>query len=179
MAILWESGSRELTMRNLAKRISLSEAAIYRHFQDKEEIIQNLVNQTCDPSLLHISTEDKNNPLEILENLMSQQLANLSQKPFLTTIVFQDELFREYHSIKEKLQNHRLAKEKIIISQIEKGQKQRIFDNAIKPEVFALLFQGSIRMAVLKWKEAEFSYSLVQQGEQIMQELKRYLKGDK
>ncbi|HHY09238.1 MAG TPA: TetR/AcrR family transcriptional regulator [Firmicutes bacterium] len=163
-------------MRNLAARIGLSEAAIYRHFRDKEEIVLQLANQACD--LLLIENLPAKEPLKALELLLARQFQRLSEKQLLTAVIFQEELFRQYPKVREKFQKHRAAKEKLIISLIEKGQEAGSIDPQVNGEVFALFFMGAIRMSVLKWKDADFSYSLPQLGREIMPELKRFLKGE-
>lgn len=163
-------------MRNLAKKVALSEAAIYRHFRDKEEIVRHLTNQACD--LLLIEDLPKNDPLKALEELLYRQLQRLDEKKLLTAIIFQEELFRQYPNVREKFQKHRVKKETLIISLVQEGQEQGLFNAAVSAGIFALLYMGIIRMAVLKWKDTNFAYSLPEQGKQIMPELKRFLKGE-
>lgn len=172
--ILLELGARGLTMRNLARRVGLSEAGLYRHFRDKEEIVRTVAQKTCDPSL--VPELKKEEPLAALEKLMQKQLQKLNRIPQLAAVSFQEELFREYPTVEEELQEHRREKEKLIISLVEKGQVQGIFKPDLSGEVFALIFMGSMRLAVLQWKESGFTYSLPKQGEKIMAVLTRLLK---
>ncbi|NLJ81064.1 MAG: TetR/AcrR family transcriptional regulator [Firmicutes bacterium] len=176
LAIIFESGARSLTMRSLAQRVGLSEAAIYRHFRHKEDLIQNLTNQTCDPLLAE--GLEKSDPWEALQKLMQRQLQRLSEKPQLTAIIFQEELFSEYPQIKQKLMAHQKEKKELIQSALARGQKEGVFKPNIEKEIFTLIYMGSVRMAALNWKESGFSYSLPKQGERILSLIESLLKED-
>ena len=89
-------------MRNLAEQVGLSEAALYRHFRGKEDIVQNLTDLACD--FVPAQGLGTAGPLDSLEELMYRQLRKLSTTPHLTAIVFEEELFREYPAVRAKLQ---------------------------------------------------------------------------
>ena len=137
--------------------------------------MQTLTDQTCNTL---DQDWDSRKPLVSLKMLMDRQLANIAETPHLTAIVFEEEIFREYPAVRLKLQQHRRKKEDVIISLVRQGQAQRIFDRNLDAQIFSLLFMEGIRMAVLKWKESDFSYSLLEQGERIMAEFRRLLEGE-
>lgn len=174
LRILFQSGSHFLTMRTIAQEIGISEAAIYRHFENKEELVSCLTELACDQEILQLEMGD---PLLWLGELMVRQLERINSTPHLTAVVFQEELFREYPEVAQKFAQHRANKEALIVGIVKLGQEQGLIDSQVDPNVFALIFMGSIRMAVVKWKELDFAYALPHEAKRIMGELTRFLKG--
>lgn len=173
--IIYEKGFYNLTIRNIAEKIGISEAAIYRHFKNKKEIIDKLTDLVFSKEC-EFEVDSNKNVLMIFESFIKKQINRFENNPYLAIISFQDDIFREYKDIKEKFINHQKQREKEIKRLILKGQKENIIKNEINPEVFASVFMGSIRITVSKWKNNDFSYSLEQKLNEIKEELLKYIK---
>ena len=50
--LIMRSGSEHVTVRNMAKEVGISQAAIYRHFKSKTEILSFLADSVADGLLL-------------------------------------------------------------------------------------------------------------------------------
>lgn len=175
--IIYENGFYKLTIRNISEKMDISEAAIYRHFNGKEDIIDQLTDlvfsQGCS-----LNIKSKEDPLETLKKFIDKQIDFFENNPYLSIISFQDDMFREYPQIKEKFINHQLKREEEIIKLIEQGIEQKLVQKKVNPEAFASLYMGSIRITVLKWKNSNFNYSLKDKLQEIKTELFKYLEGD-
>ncbi len=176
--IIYEKGFSKLTIREIARHLDISEAALYRHFNDKKDIIDQLTdlvfNEAC--ALENKANQDA---LRILENFMLSQADKFTKNPYLAVISFQDEMFREYPAIKEKFNKHQIKREEELVKIIKKGIKEKNIREDINPNSFAVIFMGSIRVTVLKWKNNDFSYSLKKELNKIKEELFKYIAGDK
>ncbi|MGM0445312.1 MAG: TetR/AcrR family transcriptional regulator [Bacillota bacterium] len=173
--IIYEKGFYNLTVRNIAERIGISEAAIYRHFKNKKEIIDKLTD-TVFSNECEFELNSKKDSLEIFESFIDQQIERFEKNPYLAIISFQEDIFREYEDIKEKFIKHQKQREREIKKLIIKGQKENNIKKEINPEVFASVFMGSIRITISKWKNSNFSYSLKEKLNEIKLEIFKYVK---
>ncbi|HLV32481.1 MAG TPA: helix-turn-helix domain-containing protein, partial [Chitinispirillaceae bacterium] len=94
--LIAQGGIQQLTMKNLSKRIGISEPAIYRHFENKSSILeaiqdtfsigkQTLVN---DIIYTHLSGIDK------IQKFIEMHFAAFHQKPTLASVIFSEEIFQ-------------------------------------------------------------------------------------
>ena len=175
--IIYEKGFYRLTIRNISDKMNISEAAIYRHFKGKEDIIDQLTDLVFSEGC-SFDIESTENPVEVLKKFIDKQIEFFEKNPYLSIISFQDDMFREYPKIKEKFIHHQKKREDEIINLIQRGIEKNLIQNKVNPEVFASLYMGSIRITVLKWKNSNFNYSLSEKLQEIKRELFKYLEGD-
>jgi len=176
LKIIYEEGFYNLTIRNIAERTDISEAALYRHFKNKKEIINNLVDLIFESDYFQYREIDKSNPIELLQKIIFIQMKEFEESPYITAITFQDEIFREYPDIGEKFNRHREEREAFFSKIITINQSKGLISEELDPETFALLLMGAIRMLVLKWKGANFSFSLKDKARMVIQELFKLLR---
>ncbi len=176
LSIIFEEGFHALTIRKIADSCGITEAALYRHFENKEDLINSLTRPLFDQKMLPESTDEEKDPYQELYGFMYRQFSHLEKNPQLTAILFQEEIFRQYPDIRVKFNQHRQKREEKIMKLILSGQKQGIIDRGVKPRIFALLYMGSIRISVLRWRNEGFSYSLAEEADHITEELFKLLK---
>ncbi|MDP3039680.1 MAG: TetR/AcrR family transcriptional regulator, partial [Deltaproteobacteria bacterium] len=81
-------GSENVTVRRIAKEIGVSEAAIYKHFKSKKEILGFLVDYIEENLIGDIEKSDHhNNILELLENIMRNHLSSMEQRKGVSFLV--------------------------------------------------------------------------------------------
>ena len=175
LAIIYNEGFYSLTIRNIARKIGISEAAIYRHFKSKKEIINTLADWVFSESQLWQIKCNNNNYYQTLRAIMLKLLNHLKDNPEFTSILFHEEIFREYPEIREKFNHHRLQNEKHIIDIIKKGQNKGVFALNVTPHIFALLYMGSIRITVLRWRNSSDKISSEETVNEITKELFKIL----
>jgi len=175
LSIIYNEGFYNLTIRNIARKTDISEAAIYRHFKNKKEIINKLADWVFSKSRLW-QVKSNNNYYQSLKDIMFKLLNHLKFNPEFTSILFHEEIFREYPKVREKFNKHRLHNEKHIVSIIKEGQKNGVFDQEVNPHTFALLYMGSIRVTVLKWQNSSQQVLVEKTINNITHELFKILK---
>lgn len=88
LEIIHEEGFSILTIQNIANRIGISQAAIYRHFEDKHQIVDHLSDLAFHLPLTAVQSPDTCNPAQRLHLIISGQIQELEKNPYLTAIVF-------------------------------------------------------------------------------------------
>ncbi|MFW6007317.1 MAG: TetR/AcrR family transcriptional regulator [Halanaerobiales bacterium] len=174
--IIFNQGFHSLTMRKIAEKVGISEAAIYKHFNSKKEIIVTLVNNLFSENEFYKKIENQKDPYDALYKIMEKQFSYLDSRPEITSIIFEEDIFREYPEIKSKFKKITDKREDILTDFITSAQKKKQINQEIDPQSFALIYMGSIRISVLRWKNNDFSYSLKNQAKVIMGTLFQALK---
>ena len=172
LRIVHEKGIHSLTLREIADGVDVSEAALFRHFKSKEDIVDSLASNVFDNNQFFPRGEG---PWEALENMLVWQLENFQRNPLHTAILFQEDIFREFPSVKERFDLRRSSRSSLIRQLVREGQAAGAFSADADGEAFSLPFLGSLRMAVLEWRYAGFSYDLRNKAPALLHLLKKSL----
>ncbi|MGM0437026.1 MAG: TetR/AcrR family transcriptional regulator [Bacillota bacterium] len=176
LEIISKKGFYNLTIRNIAAEINISEAGVYRHFKNKKEIITMLAEEFfCHDTKINNINENKNS-IKKLKDIIEIQLELFSENPLMTAITFQEEIFREYPEIWSKFNRHREKREELIKNIIKEGKKKGEIKDLIDPESFTAIFMGTIRMTVIEWRGSNFEFSILEKGKKIFSQLEEFLK---
>ncbi len=175
LEIIHEKGYKNLVVRNIADRIDISEPAVYRHFDNKEDIVRSLAEMVFKENTPDIDQEKYKDPQSLLKEVLHSQFEGLEKNPYVTAVLFQSELFREYPEVKRLFVEHRQEKKESLENIVREGQKSGFFSTDADPEIFALIFMGSVRMSAIEWRDEGFSYSLTGLTDQIADELFKIL----
>ena len=92
-----EHGIQDLTIKTLAADLNLSEAALYRHFKSKNEILLGLLTYFIEEMKgrldVILSNKDRS-PSELLKALFDSQLKTFVQKPSVVSVIFSESIFQ-------------------------------------------------------------------------------------
>ena len=80
--LIIKKGSEHLTVRSIAKEVGLTEAAIYRHFKSKREILSFLMDHILSSMLKEIERSQDKDPvsLETLNVILKRHLSEIEQR---------------------------------------------------------------------------------------------------
>ena len=157
-------GSEHVTVRRMAKEIGVSEAAIYRHFKSKRDILSFLVDDIEDTLLTDIKGiySDTLNPLETLEKIMRNHISAVEQKKGVSfqviaeIISFGDKkLNRKVHDVIDKY----IERIRGILSE---GVKAGIIRQDIDLNATATLFFSMVQGLVNIWALSNYHFNLDQ-----------------
>ena len=142
--IIYNDGLKKLSTRNLAKRIGLSEGAIFRHFDSKQDIILSIIKDVQTDfigSLRSIANSDVE-PEERLNLFLCQTVTYLRKNKGITLLMFSEASHNNDVALKDNLlqifNNQKKLVSKIILDGIAIGK----WDEAIPVENVAMLYMG-------------------------------------
>jgi len=177
MEIIHQRGIQNLTIKEISKKIGISEQAIYRHFKNKLAILLALIeyfNENLKNSFNH--NTDEIPVLKKIKQLTKAHMEYLRNNPSTAAIIFSEEIFRNENVLVE-LVNQSLQKR---LGQMSGLFALAIENNEVKssviPENMALVFLGSLRLLVKEWQMSDFSFDLVERGEKVIAELIELIK---
>lgn len=175
--IISELGIQDFTTKNLAKEMNFSEAAIYKHFPGKVEIILailTLFDQQADEILVKIKQVEKPGFNEIFE-IFKNRCAMFERKPYYANVIFSEEIFQNDVRFKEKIlgimKKHRKLILDILKQMIEDGKISRIYHE----NELATIIMGSFRLLVTQWRLSHFQFPLREYLENLFAALKKMM----
>jgi len=172
LKIVDHKGIQALTLREIADNVGVSEAALFRHFKNKEDIVDSLTSMVLNGNQFFPKGEG---PWEALEHMLVWKLELLHRNPPHTSVLFQEDIFREFPSVKERFDLRRSSRTLFIRQLVREGQQQGVFAADVDDEAFSLLFMGSLRLVVLEWRQAGFSYDLRAKSAPLLHLLRKIL----
>lgn len=178
LELIAESGIQSLTIKNLAKKIGFAESALYRHYENKTQILLAILN-FFKQSTGHFFTNQlnsKENALIKIENLFKNHFRKFSASPSLVAVVFSEEIFRNEVELTEKVKE---IMDKNIMSLntiIEDGQKIGEIRADIDASHLSVMILGSLRMFVKQWHMSDYNFDLIEKGNDFINSIKIMIK---
>ncbi len=171
-------GIQELTIKNLASDLSLSEAALYRHFKSKNEILLGLLTYfilEMNERLEVILEEKEEKPSVLLKKIFMSQLKTFVQKPAIVSVIFSEGIFQFNKELSDKVSTMMALMQNNINALIIRGQNEGVYAKLLEPETITTIIMGSMRMVVLKWKLSGNKSNLVNDGKNVLNGLLKML----
>jgi AcrR family transcriptional regulator len=142
--IIYTDGLKNLSTRNLAKRIGMSEGSIFRHFPSKQDIILSIINDVQKEFIGSLRTIANSNaePEERLNRFLCQTVTYLTKNKGITMLLFSEASHNNDAALKNNLSqifnNQKQLVSKIILDGIALG----FWDEGIPVENVAMLYMG-------------------------------------
>lgn len=166
-----EHGIQDLTIKTLAADLNLSEAALYRHFKSKNEILLGLLTYFIEEMkgrLDFILSNKNRTPSELLNDLFDSQLRTFVQRPSVVSVIFSESIFQfnkelssTVSSMMELMQDH-------IEGIVKKGQANGSFSKLVGVSTTTTIIMGGMRITVLKWKLSGHKSDLIKDGNKVL-----------
>lgn len=160
--IIATRGMENLSIRDLAKEVGISEAAIYRHFPSKKDILLLLI-EDIEKTLLDTvdrAATEKKDPLHGLENVLRAHLSYVEQRRGVSLIVISETLRLADMNLRKRMfevVNRYLSRiEELLARGIKSGQISQEIDLSTA----ALTFFAIIHTTVTLWALSNSGFSL-------------------
>jgi len=164
-------GIQNLTIKNLASDIGLSEPALYRHFAGKNEILMSLLEffkMEMKNRLKNISVQPGTNAGDELRAIFSNQLQTFTNKPAIVSVIFAESIFHFDDGLSNKVSEIMDLMQEYVSANIKKGQENGQYGKLINISTLTTIIIGGIRLTVLKWKLSGHKSNLVKDGKGVL-----------
>jgi len=165
--LLATQGMRALTVNRLARMVGLVPSALYRHFHNKEEILDAILAHLRERILENVALarREASQPLAVIHRLLLRHVHMLMEFQALPRILFSDEISlidptrraRMYGIIQDFL----AALAEIIAEGQHRGQ--------IRPDIpahrVAVMFIGLFQPSVALWHLSGGTFDMIEQGD--------------
>ena len=144
LEIISSDGLKKLSISNLARRIGMSDGAIFRHFHTKNEIIASIINDVqrdLISGLRKIATSLED-PETRLEKFIFSSVNYLTGNKGITMLLFSEASYNNDKILKDQLFQIFNSQKQLISKIILDGMAIGKWDEKIAVEYVAILYMG-------------------------------------
>jgi len=169
MELISERGIQSLTIKNISKKVGISEPAIYRHFDSKTEILLAILDLFIENNKQIFKSEvvEKADIKEIIDGLFYKFVDTFLSHPHLISVVFSEEIFRNDTIFRKKTKSIIDGNYSILISLINKAQEKGQVVNDLDPKAMTTLILGSLRLCVKRWQMDNYEFDLKKETDKL------------
>lgn len=152
--ILDELGIQGLTSKEIAKRQGITEPAVYKQFQGKQDIILNILDRFCsfDDMIRNTILEQKLSHREGILFYAKSYAEYYENYPQITTVMFSYDMYRYDPEINEKMMGINRSRYEVIYEMVKGGQASGEICGEISSEDIADMIIGLLWSTTFKWK---------------------------
>jgi len=171
--IISNGGIQDLTMKNLSKSLGISEPAIYRHFDNKQQILITMLDSFKHQNQLITikNTPDDQTGLQHIQNSIKGIFQRLKDNPAISAVIFSEEIFQNESELAEMIQEILNANIRVFTRIILNGQRDKSIRSDVEADELSVVVMGSVRHLVTIWRISEFSFDLLKSGEKLLRTL--------
>ncbi|WP_420146632.1 TetR/AcrR family transcriptional regulator [Spirosoma sp.] len=144
--LFWKYGIRSVTMEDIAKQLGISKKTIYQHFNDKEQILSQVIEGKMgrDQSEMMCMAVEADNPVEEIMHVLSMIQKHADQvSPNLLI-----DLKRHYPQAFAQFRRYKEGEiMRSILENIQKGISQGLYRADLNPAILARLRVEQIELA--------------------------------
>ena len=168
LKLIAEQGIQHLTIRNLSTAIGVTEAALYRHFPGKTEIIQAMVSRF---------EEDVDDIGELrgwaaIEAALIRRTELVLAKPDLARVVFAEELFKDSPETEQILHGMMQRHYKIMEQHFQEAVEDGVIRADIPMDTLFRLILGPLRLLIKQWGLSGGSFDLCAKRDEMLSLMK-------
>lgn len=159
--IISTQGIQGFTIKNLSHSIGISEAAIYRHFDNKISILLAILDcfKSSGELLFGNLNTSSSSPLKNIEMIFQGHFNAFNDNPSLVSVIFSEEIFRGEPILQQKISEIMDKNSAVIKSLVAEGQAKGEINPNIESKYITLIILGSLRMMVKKWQMGDKTFN--------------------
>lgn len=169
-----EKGIQGLTIKNLSKKLGITEPAIYRHFDNKIQILITLLDLLQNNTRVIFEAELNSDETAVrkIERLFGKHFKSFAEMPSLASVVFSEEIFRNEEKLISKISEVIDYNSRTLLDILKEGQRKNEIRSDINVDHLVVFIMGALRLFVKKWQFAKFSFDLQKEGNKLIQSVK-------
>ena len=171
--IIDKRGIQGLTIKNLSKEIGVTEGAIYRHFENKREILSSILIQFKDNLKAFTDYMDDSSltTYEKISGILNHFRKIFEANPAIVSVIFAEEIFQNDNELSKVIAAILQNNQQFLLGIIKEGQQRGELREDLNPTMMVDSIFGPFRLLVKKWKMEEFDVSLKEGMDEFLQYL--------
>jgi AcrR family transcriptional regulator len=151
--LIANGGVDALTVRGISSKIGVTEAAIYRHVESKEEVLILLLDDVRQSLLAAIkeATATDRRALDKLEHLLQRHLSFIEARRGISFVVIAEAA--QFQESRVRQAGRKLVEDYLgfVEGIVSKGVESGEIDSTINPSAAATMFFGIVQASVTRW----------------------------
>lgn len=173
--IIAEEGIQSLTIKNLSKAVGVTEAALYRHYENKQSIIMSIIDHFEKFSKI-VPGEDISSPFDAIKEFLMSRYDKFISNPELSKVMFSEALFLNDKEISERMRMLIHGHRKELEALIDSAKKKGLIKNDIETRSLFRMIVGSMRLLVTQWCFNGYSFDLKKEGVNLWNNIELMIK---
>ncbi len=175
--LIAEKGIQGFTIKNLSKAIGISEPGIYRHFENKTQILLTILDGFTEMAemLSGLISNNKLSAVQKISFMFNKMVERFEETPSLVSVIFSEEIFKNEEVLKRKIIKILNTNEDTLEAIIRTGQKNNEIRTDSDEKVLALMVMGSLRLLVKRWDLNEHKFDLSKEGKLLLNSIEAVL----
>ena len=168
--IIDNKGIQGLTIKHLSKEIGITESALYRHFESKNDIILAILDGFNEISemLAAMMKTFEGTTIEKINTMFGNMLDLFSETPSVVSVIFSEELFKNDKVLKQHVKEIQNRNQNTVEMILNKGQEQGDVRKDVDSKYLALIIMGGIRLMVKNWSLNDYDFDIKDEGDKLM-----------
>ncbi len=179
--LIARNGIQGLTIKNIARKVGVSEPAIYRHFDSKIDILLGILSYFRDRTISALEgiSSSHLSPMQQLESIFQDHFKRFTDSPALASVIFSEEIFQNDKRLSEEVLSIMKLNQGKILAIIKEGQKNSEIRADIPEEQLSLIIMGALRIIITRWRLAGFQFNLEEEGRMLWDSLRTLIQKEK
>lgn len=168
-----ELGIANVSMKEIARRENVTDAALYKHFRSKEEIFLNVIEYYVryDSYIFHTVEAKKGSFKEKVFAYFQLYAEYYDNYHAITSILGMYEVLL-YNGEFARIVKETISKRnRFLMGLLEEGLEQGEFKLTVKPENMAYILSGAFEKIIYMWRLERYQFSLKEKAEGAVREL--------
>lgn len=171
LELIGEKGVVSLRTSEIAERVGFSEAALYKHFSTKGEVVKATIRTAGKELIGSLSTvackAETENELEKLRRVLETHLSFINENPGMARLLFSDEVHFNQKDLRKELLNITKKYQDLVHGLLEKGIKKGIVREGLDVDAATTFYIGLVQSQVLFWSLSGGEKSLEEQVSEL------------
>ena len=175
--LISKQGIQGLTIKNLSKKIGITEPAIYRHFDNKICILLAILDYFKEKSEAMFSQQanSNDNSLQRIERIFQGHFMAFEKMPSLVSVIFSEEIFRNEPTLQQKIVDIMDRNSGVIKAIVAEGQAKGEIKSEVESKYLTLIIIGALRMMVKRWQMGDKSFKHKQEVRSLFGSIKQLI----
>ncbi len=167
--IISEGGTQNLSMLKIAERIGVTDAALYKHFISKNEMLLFMIDLIEEMLIDRMKENSKNlvDPLKKLKSILSFQFSFIEQNKGIPRILFSEALQFGDSKLTSKTASILNKYLNLIKETLSEAKRTGQIKSTANVDTLAYIFMGMIQSTVIFWTLGGCKLSLKQKEQSL------------
>ena len=181
LTLVANQGVKSMTIERIARIVGIVPSAIYRHFNNKSEILEavlEMIGNRMKKNAIEADQEN-NNSLEAIRNLLMRQVQLIMEFSAIPQILFSEEVYRENRELKSALNNMITSFISVLSEMVKNGQEEGRIRTDMEPQQIAIMFLGLFQPSAFLYHLSDGRFDIVKQVDMTWKMFRKAIKSPK
>ncbi len=165
LTLVANQGVKSMTVKRISSIVGIVPSAIYRHFNNKAEILEavvGLIGERMKNNVIEVNKENYNS-LYAIRKVLMRQVQLIMEFSAIPQILFSEEVYRENPALKQKLFQMINNFLRELSTMVERGQQQGYLRTDMEAGNIAVMFLGLFQPSAFLYHLSDGKFDIVKQ----------------